>query len=44
MWFEKIKQYYKSGIWNQKMVENAVEKGKITPQEYGIIVGKAYQG
>lgn len=33
MWFEKIKRYYKLGIWNCAMVKNAVIKHKITEAE-----------
>ena len=28
--FEKIKKWYKQGLWTEKMVHNAVEKGVIT--------------
>lgn len=38
MWFEKIKYYYDTGTWNQKMVANAVGKGKITQEEYERII------
>lgn len=38
MWAKKISQYYKIGIWNQVMVKNAVMKGKISMDEYRIIV------
>ncbi|MGN0163596.1 MAG: XkdX family protein [Candidatus Ornithomonoglobus sp.] len=31
--FEKVKKYYNSGLWNRKMVENAVIKGWITETE-----------
>ena len=33
MWFEKIKYYYDTGAWNQKMVTNAVGK-LITAEEF----------
>ena len=36
--FEKVKKYYDSGLWNKKQVENAVEKGWITQEEFEIIV------
>ena len=28
--FEKIKQWYAQGLWSEKMVKDAVDKGKIT--------------
>jgi hypothetical protein len=28
--FEKIKKWYKQGLWNEVMVRNAFEKGVIT--------------
>lgn len=28
--FEKIKKWYKQGLWSAKMVDNAVAKGVIT--------------
>ena len=31
--YEKVKKYYNSGLWNRKMVENAVIKGWITEAE-----------
>lgn len=37
---EKVKKYYDAGIWTKKMVRDAVEKGKITEEEYHIIVGE----
>lgn len=37
--FEKIKKFYKLGLWNEEMVRNAVEKGVITENEYKAIVG-----
>lgn len=42
MWFEKIKRYYDAGIWNRKMVQNAVIKGKISLEEYQLITGESY--
>lgn len=44
MWFEKVKRYYKAGIWNRQMVENAVKKGKITALQYREIVGEPCPG
>lgn len=37
--FERIKKFYKLGLWNEEMVRNAVEKGVITENEYKAIVG-----
>lgn len=31
--FEKIKKWYKQGLWTEKMVQNAVEKGVITEEQ-----------
>lgn len=41
--FEKVKKYYDSGLWNKKMVANAVVKGWITAEEYQLIVGEPYE-
>ena len=43
MWFDKIKRYYDSGVWNKTMVRNAVVKGKITQGEYETITGEKYE-
>ena len=40
--YEKIKQYYSDGLWTKEWVRNAVVKGKITAEEYELIVGEAY--
>ena len=39
--FEKVKKFYKMGIWSEKMVWNAVGKW-ITPEEYKEITGEDY--
>lgn len=39
--FEKVKKFYKMGIWSEKMVWNAVGKW-ITPEEYKGITGEDY--
>lgn len=39
--FEKVKKFYKMGIWSEKMVWNAVGKW-ITPEEYKKITGEDY--
>lgn len=41
--FDKIKMYYDKGLWNIKMVENAVKKGKITEDEFYEITGVEYE-
>lgn len=43
MWFEKVKRYYATGVWNLKMVFNAVQKGKITAEQYFEITGEDLQ-
>ena len=40
--FEKVKNYYDKGLWNEEMVRNAVVKGWITEEEYSEIVGENY--
>lgn len=37
--FEKIKKWYKQGLWTEKMVQNAVEKGVITEEQASEILG-----
>ena len=31
--YEKIKKWYKQGLWTEEMVQNAVEKSVITAEE-----------
>ena len=31
--YEKIKRWYKQGLWTEAMVQNAVTKGKLTAEE-----------
>ena len=38
----KVKQYYDSGLWNIKMVRNAVVKKWITADEFEEITGVGY--
>lgn len=38
--FEKIKRFYKLGLWSEAMVLNAVEKGVITEKQREEILGK----
>lgn len=39
-WFKKIKDYYDRGLWNIEQVRIAVEKDKITEEEYKEITGE----
>ena len=41
--YNKVKDYYDRGLWNKKMVANAVVKGWITAEEYESIVGEPYE-
>lgn len=41
-WFDKIKSYYDSGLWSIEWVRNAVEKKKITAEQFEIITGEKY--
>lgn len=41
--YNKVKQYYDSGLWNKMMVHNAVVKGWITAEEYFEITGEVYE-
>ena len=36
--FEKIKKWYKQGLWTEKMVRNAVEKGVLTEDQVNEIL------
>ena len=36
--YEKIKRFYKMGLWTEAMVRNAVDKGVISENEYREIV------
>ncbi len=40
--FEKIQKWYRQGLWSREMVENAVKKGHITPEQYQTITGEPY--
>lgn len=42
--YEKIKEYYNTGLWSEERVRNMVIKGIITEEEYASIVGKEYEG
>lgn len=38
--YERIKKWYKQGLWTADMVRNAVDKGVITEEQYKEIVGE----
>ena len=40
--YQKVKKYYDSGLWNVKMVRNAVGKKWITAEEFEEITGMKY--
>ena len=37
--FEKIKKWYKQGLWTEAMVQNALSKGVLTEVEVVEILG-----
>lgn len=37
---EKIKKWYKQGLWSAEMVQNAVEKGILTEEEAAEIMSE----
>lgn len=39
----KIEKWYRQGLWTAQMVENAVKKGIITPEDYMEITGEGYK-
>ena len=41
--YEKIKEYYNTGLWSEVRVRNMVVKGVITEEEYKDIIGKEYE-
>lgn len=41
-WFDKIKSYYERNLWTKEQVKVAVEKGKITEEEYKEITDEDY--
>ena len=41
--YEKIKEYYNTGLWSEERVRNMVIKGIITEEEYASIIGKEYE-
>ena len=40
--FDKVKKYYKNGMWSINMVRNAVVKEWITEEEFKEITGEDY--
>ena len=40
--FDKVKQYYNSGLWSLQQVKNAVVKAWITENEFKEITGQEY--
>ena len=40
--YELVKKYYRSKLWNENQVRNAVLKGWITETEYYEITGEVY--
>lgn len=38
--FEKIKKWYKQGLWNETMVRNALNKGVITEEQLNEILAQ----
>ena len=40
--YEKIKEYYNTGLWSEERVRNMVIKGIITEEEYYEITGEFY--
>ena len=40
---EKIAKWYKQGLWTLDMVHDAVEKKKITAEDYQEITGQQYE-
>ena len=40
--YEKIKEYYDSGLWSEERVRNMVIKGIITEEEFYEITGEFY--
>lgn len=37
--YEKIKKWYKQGLWTEEMVLNAVKKGVVTEEQAAEILG-----
>ena len=42
--FEKIKEFFERGLWNEQRVREAVAKNIITPEQFKEITGKGLLG
>ena len=42
--FEKIKEWYRLGLWDERRVRDAVAKNVITPEQFKLITGKGLLG
>lgn len=42
--FEKIKEWYRLGLWDERRVRDAVAKNIITPEQFKQITGKGLLG
>ena len=42
--YEKIKQYYEQGLWDEARVREAVAKNIITAEQFKAITGKGLLG
>ena len=40
--YEKIREYYNTGLWSEERVRNMVVKGVITEEEFYDITGEFY--
>ncbi len=38
--YDKIKMWYDMGLWTESMVQDAVDKGILTQEQYEEITGK----
>lgn len=41
--YEKIKKWYRQGLWQERQIQQAVEKGLLTGEEYRQITGGEYR-
>lgn len=41
-WFKSIKWFYDEKLWNKAQVWDAVNKTKITKEQYAEIIGETY--
>lgn len=42
--FEKVKRFYRMGLYNKAQVGKFVEKGVLTAEQYREITGEAFPG